>query len=63
MSVVKEKEAETLTRKSVDMARQESFGLDRRVLVAHPGDSVGFSVRINGPLGHVVGVKVRGYPS
>ena len=62
MSVVEEKEAKTLTRKSVDIARQESFGLDRRVLVAHPGDRIGFSVRINGPPGHVVGVEVKGIP-
>ncbi len=63
MSVVEEREAETLTRRSVDKARQESFGLDRRVLVAHPGDRVGFFVRINGPPRHVVGVEVRGIPS
>ncbi len=63
MSVVEEKEARTLTRKNIDKPRQESFGLDRRVLVAHPGDRVGFSVRINGPPRHVVSVEVRGIPS
>ncbi len=62
MSVVEEREAETLTRRSVDMARQESFGLDRRVLVAHPGDRVGFFVRIYGPPRHVVSVVIRGIP-
>ena len=62
MSVVEEKEVKTRSRKSVDAACQESFGLDRRVLAAHPGDSVGFSIRINGPFGHVVGVEVRGIP-
>ena len=62
MSVVEEKEAKTLTRKSVDTPRQESFGPSRRVLVAHPSDSVGFSIRINGPIGHVVGVEVKGIP-
>ena len=63
MSVVEEKEVKALTRKSVDAAHQESFWLDRRVLVAHHGDSVGFSIRINGPFGHVVCVEVRGIPS
>ncbi len=63
MSVVEEREAETLTRRSVDMARQESFGLDRRVLVARPGDKIRFCIRINGPPRHVVSVEVRGIPS
>jgi len=63
VSVVEEKEAKTLTRKSGDTPRQESFGLDRRVLVAHPGDRVGFFVRINGPSRHVISVEVRGIPS
>jgi hypothetical protein len=62
VSVVEEKETRTLNRKSVDVARQESLGLDWRVLVAHPGDSVSFSVRINGPPKHIVSVEVEGLP-
>ena len=39
-----------------------SHSTSRRVLVAHPGDTVGFSVRVNGPTGHATGVSVRGIP-
>jgi len=64
MSVVDERrEVEASAGKRGSVAHQVSLGFDRRVLVAHPGSEAGFSVQINGPPRHIVGVKVRGIPA
>lgn len=60
VSVVDERETEGITRSSV--ARQLSHSTSKRVLVAHPGDTVSFSARVNGPPGHAVSISVRGIP-
>ena len=63
VSVVNERrEMETATGERSSVASQVSLGLDKRVLVAHPGDKVGFSIRINGPPRHIASVEVRGIP-
>jgi len=60
VSVVEERRRGSAGKQRGGYADQASLDFDRRVLVAYPGEEIGFSVRIKGPPGHVVGVETRG---
>jgi len=57
MSLVDEAETRSVGRGS------RSVAVDRRVLVAYPGEEVKFAVNIYGPWSHTVSTRIDGVPS
>jgi len=64
MSIVAGNDAKAITRaRRSSSLTYQALVAGRRILVAHPGENISFSVRIRGPTNHTISVEVAGIPT